>query len=457
MAIISQALSVLGATLAVVLLLWTALLYVPFRWRPVGIYLFGPKVAAVALAPLIAMASAALAAGGAAVGWWWIAAPAAVAMLGAAVVTARLGAAQVDLAGALGSGWEERIPVDRRCRMIGRWWVGRLRRDPEPRWERDVAFATVPGTDRTLLCDVWQPPSTVRPSGLALVFLHGSGYYVFDKDFLTRRLFRHLTADGYVIVDVAYRLFPETDVAGMVGDAKRAVAWVRDHAGDLGVDPDRIVIAGGSSGGHLALLAGYSHEQPGLTPPELAGSDPAVCGVISLYGQVHLAAMYDHVGQVKVTRRDDPMPDWDAPPPPRMVRLFGDDARRLRLQFMSAGGRCDWLMGGTPAEVPDRYELVSALHYVHHGCPPTLLMHGRHDEMAPVSAVRDLKAALDIVGAPVAAVYLPHADHMFDVGVGWSPAARVAVHVLERFLAVLAADGRSVPVEAGAHQEGGGR
>jgi acetyl esterase/lipase len=107
-----------------------------------------------------------------------------------------------------------------------------------------------------------------------------------------------------------------------------------------------------------------------------------------------------------------------------MLRLFGDNARRLRLQFMSFAGRCDWLMGGTPSEVPDRYAQVSALEQVRADCPPTLLVHGLHDQMAPVAAVRELHRALDGAGARVAAVYLPHTDHMFDViGTAWSPAA----------------------------------
>ena len=50
---------------------------------------------------------------------------------------------------------------------------------------------------------------------------------------------------------------------------------------------------------------------------------------------------------------------------------------------MTVAGRCDWLVGGTPSEVPERYAPLSAPRAVHPGCPPTLLVHGRHDEMAP--------------------------------------------------------------------------
>jgi acetyl esterase/lipase len=59
--------------------------------------------------------------------------------------------------------------------------------------------------------------------------------------------------------------------------------------------------------------------------------------------------------------------------------------------------------------------------------------------MAPVDAVRRLERSLDDAGVPVAAVYLPHTDHMFDlVAFRWSPAARTAIHTLDRFLALVA-------------------
>jgi acetyl esterase/lipase len=392
-----------------------SLLFVPFHWRPVGIYLFTEKALAVAYVPFIAAAAAAVVVVGAVYRSWWITVPAGLAAVGAIVVVAHVGSAPIDLAGVIGAGWEDRIPSRLRRQMVHKRWAGPIAKSPQPRLRQDVAFATVPGTGRVLLCDVWQPPVGVAPSGFAVVYLHGSGYVIFDKDFFTRALFRHLAAQGHVIIDVAYRLCPETGVPGMAADALRAVGWVRNHAGELGVDPYRIVLAGGSSGGHLALLAGYGPDAPALTPPELAGADLRVRAVASFYGQVGLDSMYWHCSQDKTCRPDDPQPDWTAQPSRMLVRLFGANAARLRLQFFSYGGHSNLLTGGTPVTVPERYEAASALTYVGAGCPPTLLMHGTHDEMAPVAPVRRLRARLEQAGVPVTAAYLPHTDHMFDL------------------------------------------
>src|SRR5512132_620001 len=434
-------LKVLGVGIAVLLLAWTLLLFAPFRWRPVGLYLWFEKVAAGAFTPFIAATGLLLALMGVLAGSWWLAVPAALATVGSAIVVVRLGRVRADLTGALGPDWANRIPVQRRGRMVGRWWHGRLPTTPQPRLRQDVVFATVPGTDRVLLCDVWQPPAGVPSSGLAVVYLHGSAWCMLDKDVGTRPLFRHLTAQGHVVVDVAHRLFPETDIPGMVADTKRAVAWVKHHAADLQIRPDRVVVAGGSSGGHLALLAAYAPEDPALTPAELAGSDQQVCAVVSLYGQADLAAHYDHTDQARWCRPDDPQPDWDAPPPPWARRLFGPDVDRLQLVPAS---RLDWLVGGTPSQLPDRYAQLSPLHRVQPGCPPSLLVHGDHDQLAPVAAMRRLQRRLEQAGVPVTGVYLPHTDHAFDLlATTWSPPARVAIHVLERFLAALATTDRT--------------
>ena len=112
-----------------------------------------------------------------------------------------------------------------------------------------------------MLCDIWEPPEKVPHSGLAFIYLHGSAWTLWDKDAGTRPFFRHLVNQGHVIMDVAYRLFPETDFKGMVFDTKQAIAWLKANARVYGIDPDKIIIGGGSAGGHIAMLAAYTEGQ----------------------------------------------------------------------------------------------------------------------------------------------------------------------------------------------------
>jgi acetyl esterase/lipase len=306
--------------------------------------------------------------------------------------------------------------------------------------KHDIPFWTLADGQRQLLCDIWQPALEVPASGLGVVYLHGSAWTLLDKDCGTRMEFRHLAAQGHVVMDVAYRLYPETDIEGMVADAKRAVVWLKAHAAEYGVDPDRIVLGGGSAGGHIALLAAYTAGDPRLTPAELHDVDTTVRGALGWYSPVDLGACYQHYEVATLAEMMPQQPEWNAPPTPLMRRLLGADADRLAFQNPPSGGRLDWMLGGCPAEVPDRYALLSPIAHVHPACPPTLLLQGRDDIIVPPEPALEFQEKLRSMGVAAAVLMLPQADHGFDLlATDWSPAARMALWHAEHFLAWIAA------------------
>lgn len=333
--------------------------------------------------------------------------------------------ARPEAAGAFRADGENAFVSDTAATMRKHGWRPGLPRTPEPVWERDIPFWTIPGSDRNLLCDVWQPAEAVTPSGLAVIYLHGSGWYLSDKDFGTRPFFRQLTAQGHVVMDVAYRLCPEVDIYGMVGDVKRAVAWMKANAARYAVDQQRIVLAGASAGGHLALLAAYAPDHPELTPDELRGCDLSVRAVISSYGPTDLRVVYDYTQQTRVL---------DLP----KVEIGLPGSAEKETNFQDAG-RLDTLLGGHLHEVPDAYRLASPIVHVHADCPPTLLIHGDLDCICPTSAIRELHQQLAACGVPVATIVYPRTQHAFDLVLPQvSPPAQAAIFETERFLAMVA-------------------
>lgn len=310
--------------------------------------------------------------------------------------------------------------------------------------KQHMAFYTIPGQNREILCDVWQPPEHIAPSGLGFIYLHGSAWYLLDKDLGTRPFFSHLAAQGHVVMDVAYRLAPETDMMGMINDAKRAIAWMKDNAAAYGVNPGHIVVGGGSAGGHLALMAAYTADDPRFTPTELAGKDLSVCAVVSLYGPTDLKAFYYHTRQHLTTRSTPGRPKKAAPThmPAWIVKSMGDEYFRLGMDkdFENAGALAP-LLGGHPDECPERYALYSPVTHVHPGCPPTLLVQGGHDIMAPVQTTRLLYRRLVEGKVPAVMHILPQTDHAFDlIQPGVSPPAHNAIFDVERFLALMAGE-----------------
>jgi acetyl esterase/lipase len=94
------------------------------------------------------------------------------------------------------------------------------------------------------------------------------------------------------------------------------------------------------------------------------------------------------------------------------------------------------LVGGTPDTVPDPYALFSPITHVQPGSPPTLLIQGKDDVIAPVSATNLLSEQLVAAGVPTVNIVFPHAEHGFDLVLPrWSPAAQTTLYYEERFLA----------------------
>ena len=326
---------------------------------------------------------------------------------------------------AFGPDWRKRITGQAASHLLKWHWMPFLPnpKSPEPRWERDIPFWNIPGTNRQLLCDVWQPAEGEPRSGLAMIYFHGSAWTVFDKDFGTRVFFRQLVSQGHVIMDVAYRLCPEVDIYPMVGDIKRAIAWMKANAGRYSVNPERIVLSGASAGGHLSMLAAYAPSQPQLTPEDVKDADLTVRGIISYYGPSDLRAVYAHTSQERLMK---------------LPKVPIGDPNALGKAKMSNSGRLDMLLGGHPAEIPDVYELASPVTHVHPGCPPTLLIQGEHDLITPVEATRTIFRKLVDAGVPAINIIFANTDHAFDLVLPrLSPTSQSALYEVERFLACL--------------------
>lgn len=333
-----------------------------------------------------------------------------------------------------GTNWPQIVEDRRTPAMLKQRWTWRLATDHEPRFYQDLVYATVPGTDRALLCDLWQPPAGIKPSGVAVIYCHGSGWYLSDKDMGTRPFFRHLTAQGHVVMDVAYRMCPETDVVGMVADVKEAVAWMKAHAADYGADPSRVVFSGGSAGAHLAMLAAFAPNHPDLTPAHLADTDLSVRAIVSFYGPPDMRAVLDHHSTIghPVYRAD--LAEGPVRPPARGSREW---ATFQQLQWKRVGNLPWDMMGGLPDDVPEMYDLASPITHVHAACPPTLLIQGQQDVLVPVASVRALYDHMVAVGAPVFYLELPNTDHAFDLVIPQlSPPAQAAWFEVDRFLAL---------------------
>jgi acetyl esterase/lipase len=354
-----------------------------------------------------------------------------------AVYTQQVVASGGNFAEAFGADWQEQIPSPLKGRMLAQRWTWNLSVGPGAHVERDVAFANVPGTDRRLLADVWSPPHGVAPSGLGFIYLHGGGYSAFDKGGPTEPWFRHLAAQGHVVMDVSYRLIPETNVPGMQGDVKRALAWLKRNADRYGVNPHRIVLGGGSAGSHLALLAAYAPYHPLFTPDDVRGADLGVRGVVGYYnaGDYRLESKAA-ISKTALERT--------------LTGLLTNFLERWSRSEIAVDDTGAWdaqvFLGGRPDEWPELYRQISPIVHVGTDTPPTLQFVGEHDVYVSgtgfasgIGSAAALHRKLQEAGVPSVYVEFPRTDHAFDIFLPKvSPAAQAAMYDVDRFLALMA-------------------
>jgi acetyl esterase/lipase len=138
---------------------------------------------------------------------------------------------------------------------------------------------TVPGADGHEIPMTVLTPAEVTAGAPCVYWMHGGGMIMGDRFSQIDIPLEWLDATGAVIVSVDYRLAPEHNGTTPVEDCYRGLLWIADHADDLGIDPDRIIVAGASAGGGLA--AGVALMARDLGTPAIAA-------------QVLIGPMLDH-------------------------------------------------------------------------------------------------------------------------------------------------------------------
>lgn len=153
--------------------------------------------------------------------------------------------------------------------------------------ENDVVYTKAGGTELKL--DIATPEGVDGPMPAVLV-IHGGAWRAGNKQDVGAVL-RELASRGYVAVSPQYRLCPKDLFPAQVHDVKAAVRWMKAHAAERKIDPERIGAMGFSAGGHLALMLGVTGDKDGLEGEAPSGSpDTRIRAVVNYFGPVDLAA-----------------------------------------------------------------------------------------------------------------------------------------------------------------------
>ena len=152
---------------------------------------------------------------------------------------------------------------------------------------REVSY----GSDAKQRIDLLSGPATTRQP--LLVFIHGGGWSIGDKRQFIAPKAAMASRLGLAFASLNYRLVPQARVEDEVTDIASAIAFLRAHAAENGIDPDHIVLMGHSAGAHLAALV--AADPSWLTKAGVPLS--SITGVILLDG-----AAYDVLAQLSDPR-----------------------------------------------------------------------------------------------------------------------------------------------------------
>ena len=253
-----------------------------------------------------------------------------------------------------------------------------------------------------------------HPDGVPVVVLiHGGGWSNGNRlNPMTRGQADWLARRGYLAIAVDYPLSTTALHTWQLAESRTAcgLAWVGAHAAEYGGDAQRLALVGDSAGGHLALDLTYRQALRTLPdyPDTCGGQVPEVDAVLTEY------PIADPVG-------------------------FHDNPDIVMGPFVSE--RAQRYTGGTPTQVPARYETIDPVVLLGQvadaalaaDLPPTLIVAGQRDHVVPVAGAVSLDALLTEVGAPHETHLVPYTDHVFDL----NPGSAVSQLWRHRALAVL--------------------
>ncbi|MCU0316777.1 MAG: alpha/beta hydrolase [Fimbriimonadaceae bacterium] len=154
---------------------------------------------------------------------------------------------------------------------------------PDDGIKRNIVYSTA-GT-RNLMADFF-PASGKDKKGL-VIMIHGGAWMGGNRRDM-EPLAKRMAEKGVSAVTITYRLAPSSKWPAMIDDAKAAVRYFRTNAEKYNIDPNRVGAAGGSAGGHLALLLGFM-------PNDAAPGTPSakVSAVFNIFGPVDMTNDFD--------------------------------------------------------------------------------------------------------------------------------------------------------------------
>lgn len=214
--------------------------------------------------------------------------------------------------------------------------------------------------------DLYLPTNLTKNAMPIVVYIHGGAWMEGSKEHCPAL---GLLSQGFAVASINYRLSQHAIFPAQIEDCKAAVRFIRAHAKEWGIDPQKLGVCGTSAGGHLvALLGTASNEKSFEVGAHLDESSRPTC-VCNFFGVSDLTTIHQQA-----------------------------DPKQSDIQHQSPSSAESKLLGGTVAAQPEKARSASPVFYVSKDDAPMLLLHGTKDRIVPYAQSVQLHEALKKAG-----------------------------------------------------------
>ena len=237
-------------------------------------------------------------------------------------------------------------------------------RGEAPKVVTDVVYGHKDGM--ALTYDVFYPAEG-KANGRGLLFMVSGGWVsMWAPPAQTKLLFQPMLDRGFTVIAVRHGSSPKYLSPEIVGDVRKALEHVTEHAGDYGVDPQKLGVFGASAGGHLSLMLGTT-----TNDNKSSKDQPHVAAVVSIF-------------------------------PPTDLRPYCEPSNPLREQFPALKFEASKVDAHSPLLQASKEDA------------PTLMVHGDKDELVPLWHSEKMQKAFQEVGVDNELIVIEGAAHGFN-------------------------------------------
>jgi acetyl esterase/lipase len=234
----------------------------------------------------------------------------------------------------------------------------------------NVVYSTANNYDCKLDAYVRTNPGHTTPT---VIYIHGGGWVTGSKETSVLSLLPYLEM-GLSVINVEYRLARVSLAPAAVEDCRLALRWVFKNAKQYGFDTTKIIVTGGSAGGHLALMTGMLDPSYGFDIPtdwDYTGVEPKVAAIVNWFGITDVKDL-----------------------------LSGPNKQDYAV---------NWLSNLNDKEIIA--QKMSPMSYVRKGLPPIFTVHGDKDQLVPYTHAVRLHDGLTKAGVPNQLMTIPGGRH----------------------------------------------